>query len=63
MLVVPDVVAKVFRGLSILPVKGAVDTIYRSGNDQPARNVLTYLWMQEEVENPIPRLPGLTKRP
>ena len=69
-LVVPNVVAKVFRGFSILPVKGTegiligpVATVSRSENDQPARNVSTYLWMREEVDNPIPRLPDPSKRP
>ena len=69
-LVVPNVVAKVFRGFSILPVKGTdgiligpVATVSRSENDQPARNVSTYLWMREEADNPFPRLPDPTKRP
>ncbi len=69
-LVVPNVVAKVFRGFSILPVKGTdgiligpVATISRSENDQPARNVSTYLWMREEVNNPLRLLPGPTNRP
>ena len=69
-LVVPNVVAKVFRGFSILPIKGKdgiligpVATVSRSENDQPARNVSTYLWMREEVDNPFPKLPDPSKRP
>ncbi len=67
---VSTVSGRTLRGFATLPAGhtdgiliGPVDTVSRSENDQPARNVSTYLWMREEVDNPYQLWPGPTKLP